>query len=457
MFFKRVVGLIVVIFLCLISPANSVLAKSNINIAFTIDNNYPLFAMLAINSILKNNVSESDYMFYIVETNMTEENINEMKTFVEKRGQKIEFINVDTSSIDKGYDFFASPQWNGRISNIAIARLLLPDLLPKSVNKVLYLDADILVQRDLKPLYNYNFAGYSTAMAPDPWLPEYDFVKFKKPYFNSGVMLMDLKLWRERKITQQMLKYVDKNFIRFVPNEDNRTYFNFPDQDLINIVLQGKIKQLPQTYNNFREVYDIFGDENELGTILHWVGHGKPWIYFEYSPSYLVYYKYWLECDELKNEYYYYKFFKRWPAIYRDVVRDMGEFSFAKLCQLLFVPIFIIIEFCFMISPIILIVLLGVFACAFLEGNFAKYRKWFQILFPILNTALFSYFLEWFRPRFHFMTSVDSFLLYFAIFIFVYLNLLVFHFSRENREKYYIILLLFFIGYVLYLMYRILT
>ena len=322
---------------------------------------------------------------------MTEKNMNKMKTFVEKRGQKIEFINVDTSSIDKGYDFFASPQWNGRISNIAIARLLLPDLLPKSINKVLYLDADILVQRDLKPLYNYNLAGYSTAMAKDPWWPEYDFVKLKKPYFNSGVILMDLKLWRERKITQQMLNYIEKNFTRFIPNNDSKTYFNFPDQDLINVVLQGKIKTLPQTYNNFREVYDIFGDENELGTILHWVGHGKPWIYFEHSPSYLVYYEYWLKCDDLKQEYYYYKFFKRWPTIFRDIARDMGKFTFAKFCQLLFVPFFVLIEFCFIIAPIVFAVLLCVFFAVFPSSYVAVIFPNFVISpFSMLGTLLYD-------------------------------------------------------------------
>ena len=252
--------------------------SQNIHVAFTIDNNYSLYATLAINSILRNNTSNSNYTFYIVETDLTDKNIKKMKDFVEKRGHKIEFIDVDPSIVDKGHDFFDSEQWAGRLNNIALARILLPDLLPKNLNKVLYLDADIMVCGDLLKLYNTKLGNYPLAMAKDPWVSDYTFIKMPKAYYNSGVILMDLNLWRKYNITKKLLNYVDKNFIRFIPNPKQSTYFNFPDQDLINVVLQRQIKPISNFYNSFRTIH--YNPKTKEGTVIvHWTGHNKPWFY----------------------------------------------------------------------------------------------------------------------------------------------------------------------------------
>ena len=266
-------------------------AKENINIAFTIDNNYSTFAMLAINSIMINNSSESDYSFFVIESDLSDQNKQKMEEFVAKRDAKIEFIDVDTSIIDHGYDFFASDQWNGRINSIALARILLPDLLPKSLSRIIYLDADIIVIKDLLQLWNANIGGYPVGMVEDPWTPSYDFINMKKPYYNSGVMVMDLNFWRQRNITKQLLDYIDKNIVRFIPNGNSLSYFNFPDQDLINVVLKGNIKKLPKYFNSSRQYWYDYG--TDTATIIHFVGHGKPWIYFEDGPAYKVYYNYW--------------------------------------------------------------------------------------------------------------------------------------------------------------------
>lgn len=80
--------------------------EETVNVAFTIDKNYPIFTLLAINSILKNNVSNSNYMFYIIETNIPNRDKKMMQKYVEKRGQQISFININTDTLDQGNDFF---------------------------------------------------------------------------------------------------------------------------------------------------------------------------------------------------------------------------------------------------------------------------------------------------------------------------------------------------------------
>ncbi len=290
-------------------------AKNTINVAFTVDKNYHLFTMLTINSILKNNTSNSDYMFYIVESDFSERQKLQMQKYVEDRGHEVTFININTDVLDKGINFFDSRQWLGRLTSISIARILLPDLLPKDVKRVLYLDADILVLKDLLPLYNTRLNGKVAGMIPDGMTPEYSFHKFKSPYFNSGVILMDLDLWRKQALSKQMLSYLHNNIDKFTPKKDSYTYFNFPDQDLINLFLKGKVKLLDDKYNH----KDTSNHATLHVVIIHFIGECKPWVSFDraYYPYYYLYYKYWDESG-LKAYKYYHKYYKRWGYLSKE-------------------------------------------------------------------------------------------------------------------------------------------
>lgn len=117
---------------------------------------------------------------------------------------------------------------------------MLADYLPQNVNKVLYLDGDILVLKDLKLLYDVNLNGKAVGMCDNQLVPEYKMYKFEKPYFNSGVILIDLNLWRKQKLSEKCLKYLHENIDNFIPNSDTETYFLYPDQDLINIIYYHK-------------------------------------------------------------------------------------------------------------------------------------------------------------------------------------------------------------------------
>ena len=251
--------------------------SDTINVAFTIDKNYHTFALLTINSLLINNTSDSHYMFYIVEDNLSKSQKKKMKDYVESRGQNVTFININSENLVNGEKLFNTRQWLGRMTPISLARILLPELLPNDIDKVLYLDADILVLNDLKQLYNINLNGKVAGMIEDGMLPEYAFYKFKKPYFNSGVILMDLNLWRKQGLCKQMIKYMQDNMEKFIPQKDTYAYFNFPDQDLINYYLKGKIKVLDEKWN-FRGLIAPY-DPNVV--VVHFISEYKPWVYFD--------------------------------------------------------------------------------------------------------------------------------------------------------------------------------
>ena len=246
-----------------------------INVVFSIDNNYPLFTMLAINSILQNNDSNSHYNFYIVENNVTEKNKARMEKYVVDRGQSIEFINIDTSVIDDGETFTGFNP--GHITKIAMARILLPDLLPKNIHRVIYLDSDICVFSDLKELYNADLGDNLAGLVLDREQTYYlDKFSLKNGYYNSGVIVIDLDKWRKANM-------VDTGSANFV--------FKYPDQDLINILLNGKIKSLPKKWNTFFNTIPVV--TKDVG-IVHYIGPIKPWHYpADYSNTYRAYYKSW--------------------------------------------------------------------------------------------------------------------------------------------------------------------
>lgn len=311
------------LFLVLFLPCGATFAKETINIAFTIDKNYPVFTLLAINSILKNNHSNSDYHFYIVESNLSKRQMKFMTDYIEKRGQNVSFIDVDTEVLDKGIDMFNTRQWLGRINSISLARILLGDLLPKDVEKVLYLDGDILVLRDIKELYDTPFDGKVAVMARDNALPYYSFYTFEYPYFNSGVILMDLNVWRKQQISKNLLAYLNDNMDLFIPKESSSDYYNYPDQDLINYCLKGKIKEISDMWNYAH----MLGEYHEAIGIVHFLSQYKPWVYFDRVkyPFYELYYKYWDESG-LKIYKYYHKYFIRFNYLFKDFRANYREY-----------------------------------------------------------------------------------------------------------------------------------
>lgn len=277
-----------------------------INVAFTIDKNYPMYTILAINSILVNNDSNSDYTFYIIENNLTNKNKQFMRNFVENQNQKIEFINLDTNIVDKGKYFYTFSEGK-RITPIGMARIIIPEILPKDIERVIYLDGDTLITGDLKDLYNYDLGNNYVGMAKNIGHLEYKMYKFDT-YFNSGVIVMDLNKLRKNDVSNKMIEYLSTHSEEFIYDgqTDNSVYL-YPDQDLINIILDGKIKKLDQNWNN-QTIGQIALVNCNLRGILHYIGPIKPW-YFPKSHSYGVelYYQYWQQSP-LKKYIYYYKF-----------------------------------------------------------------------------------------------------------------------------------------------------
>ena len=169
-------------------------------------------------------------------------------------------------------------------------RLFLGDALPESVTRVLFLDADLLVEGDLAELWALPFDGKTVQAAPDAYshlyhvhrlqrlsLPDGGGFSAESKYFNAGVLLIDLAQWRKKDVGRRAMELLGRCGERFT----------FRDQDALNCVLVGDWKPLPITWN-FHELPTRLGfwrsDESREALkatfrrprIIHFVGD-HPW------------------------------------------------------------------------------------------------------------------------------------------------------------------------------------
>lgn len=151
-------------------------------------------------------------------------------------------------------------------------RLLAPFIFP-ACSRAIYLDADTLVMEDLFPLWSLNLDGYAIAAVRD-YIPciceaienwENLHLNPNAPYFNSGVMLIDLNAWRAEKISQQVLTICYKHQDLLLAQKKWPQY----DQYGLNVILHGNWKELDKTWN--------YGTDRspERANIIHFIGNGK--------------------------------------------------------------------------------------------------------------------------------------------------------------------------------------
>lgn len=200
---------------------------------------------VSMTSLFENNKDMDDIHVLYIERGLSEKNKHKLYTTAEKYNRTIDFIempdwakifNINIKSCKSG--------WLG----FGFNRLFLTEYIPEEVDRVLYLDSDTIIESSLKELWNTNMNDYYLAGVDDCLSSKYRKIvgiDENGTYCNSGVLLINLKKWREDNIV--------KKFLRIL--EENNGYFVFNEQSILNSVFSGKIKVLPQNYNVNTLVY----------------------------------------------------------------------------------------------------------------------------------------------------------------------------------------------------------
>ena len=243
------------------------------HICFSLDENYSEQLSVAITSLLLNSDEDESFSFYVLNEKMSEINRKKILALKKTKDFEINFIDVDANAF---IDFpIPRNRWTeckeSTISRPAYFKYLIANQL-SHLDKVLYLDCDILVINTLKELYNIDIGENYAAMVQDVENEKLSKTFQLSNYFNTGVMLINLKKWREEKINDRLMQ----------ATYDNIDSILFADQDIFNIVFENKIMKLPKRWNyqfflcNKEDNISLYQNVHNYN-IIHFAGKNKPW------------------------------------------------------------------------------------------------------------------------------------------------------------------------------------
>ncbi len=242
--------------------------NKEIPIFFSTDDHYIPFLDIAVASLIENASPEYTYRILVLNTGLKPENVRKIKANG-RAGFTIEFIDISQqlarikSRLKNVYHF----------SIVTYYRLFIASLFPR-YDKVVYLDCDLVVLGDISELYNIDLGENILAAGPEQFVQNTDEFRLyartalgvdPDKYVNAGVLLMNLKEFRRKRIEEQ--------FIRLITEHD----FDLldPDQAYLNYLCEGKIHILPNGWNKEPMPLACEGKKN----IVHYALYKKPWQY----------------------------------------------------------------------------------------------------------------------------------------------------------------------------------
>ncbi len=254
-----------------------------INIVCNIDKNYTKYCTVMLLSLLENNKSNR-MTIYIIASDLTDIDKKIIRESISKYDCIICFYDIDDSILNN------CPIREGSyITVTTYFRIFLSSILPENIEKVLYLDCDLIVRKDLKDFWDTDIEEYAIACVEDTCsnvggeYNPYSRLGYdrKYSYFNAGVILFNLKYCREHNIEEKCINYIKENI-----SHDNKLIYY--DQDVLNAVLHDKKKFVSFTWNTQEGFYrrkrqirtDVWTDIDKClkdPAIIHYLGKRKPW------------------------------------------------------------------------------------------------------------------------------------------------------------------------------------
>lgn len=281
------------------------------NIACATDNNFAPYCGIMLTSLFENNKDHS-FSVYILSRGLSEEHCSKFDILARKYHSEIKIVNMNN------YDWSNCPVrgW-AKLPVETYFRIVLPDVLPENIHKILYLDVDMVINSSIENLYMQDIddaplcACVDYGMSVDCNDVETRLGVETKNYFNAGVLLINLSYWRTYHISERCFELINSN-----PD-----ILKYHDQDVLNFVLHRapqRIKYMDITYNFMTALIQtrVFKRvTNEIQsrisqcanpTIVHFASLIKPWFQLcanPYKPLFLYYKRQslWADTPQKKN------------------------------------------------------------------------------------------------------------------------------------------------------------
>ena len=251
-----------------------------IHIVFTADENYVRHLGVTLMSLLQTKDAGSFMRISVLGDGLSEKSLNALTVIAGNNNTAISFPKVD-------FDAYNGLKIGRYLSRATYGKFAIPDIIDD--DKVLYLDSDILVRADVSRLWEIDVSGYYTGAvvdSPSDYGPDWHYEHNRKlgvppdePYFNAGVMLLNLKKIRRDQLARKAIDFK-------LQNPDT----GYVDQDAFNAVMWGRWLTLHPSWNVQTNMFAMYNDENRRDTlsqeildsvespsIVHFTCAIKPW------------------------------------------------------------------------------------------------------------------------------------------------------------------------------------
>ncbi|MBC2606932.1 glycosyltransferase family 8 protein [Pelagicoccus albus] len=270
-----------------------------INVACACDNSFAMPLAVMVRSILDTLSCSEKIELFVLDGGVSPENKKKVLSSWEAHRVDVNWLSPELSDI-------SGLRVSGHVNLLTYFRILLPRMLPERVERVIYLDCDMVVRKDLSVLWDTPLGDYALCAVQDMTVPvmnasegleNYEmcrpFLSLDVPlntyrelsisptckYFNAGLLFINLKMWRKERIAERVLSYL-RNY-----NER----IQFWDQDGLNAVLYNQWGELDLRWNQIPHIYrypswrhspfdevDFELARNEPW-IIHYAASDKPW------------------------------------------------------------------------------------------------------------------------------------------------------------------------------------
>ena len=203
------------------------------NVLYSSDDNYAQHMGVSIYSLLRHNAEFENIRLYVIDNDISPENRDKLREMVSR------FSNAEIM-------FLPFLEWKEKlrlnmswdISISSYARLFVGEMLPETVDRVLYADCDMIVCEPLRELWNTPLDGKVLAAVQDGISADTKAavgLQAGMRYFNAGLLLIDLAEWRARKMGERCMSFIEGHGGNVVHH----------DQGVLNGVLMGDYVNLP--------------------------------------------------------------------------------------------------------------------------------------------------------------------------------------------------------------------
>lgn len=317
------------------------------------DDNYAQHCCAMLCSLFENN-KDMEFHVHILTHGLSEDNTNQIGKLCDRYNCIHTIYEVDESRLEGVKFRKVCP-----LTKAAYYRILLPDILDDSIEKILYLDCDIIVLNNISEIFQVELVGYALAACVDacPYNSHHRNqlgLSMTDHAFCSGVMMINLKYWREHHAVERLLEF----------SKRDRYPVFLHDQDALNYVFKRQWLVLPPKWN--RGVLSFFAmapgerdfDFHEYSfdsKILHYANHMvKPWFDVRFPER--GYYMKYLLLSNFPNPKFIHRTFGQRAVVYksslfyylnlyiRPLVPDFVEIIVKDICDLALLSVYLIID-----------------------------------------------------------------------------------------------------------------